>query len=216
MDMSTRPGDEDSRPDGFEPDDETAAGEDPDEPGWGDGIFGRADPRLLLERIYWPTLAIAGLLLFALCYAPWGRGTSDATIGITGLGAVEVDGGPLGGEEIRTELQQWTASAGIATLVLAAIIVVVALLAWWQPRLRLAGFVVVVLAGIGAIINTSLVIAQPAEYLFKDWAVDAVGDTIPVAAGYGVIGALICAAVIVVVALAGLVGRLRFGPARSR
>lgn len=215
MDMSTRPGDEDSRPDGFEPDDETAAGEDPDEPGWGDGIFGRADPRLLLERIYWPTLAIGGLFLFALCYAPWGRGAEGVQPQVTGLGRIEISGAAPEDQPVITSLESEAVAAALPALVLAALIVVVALLAWWQPRLRLAGFAVVLLAAIGAIVNAALVAASPSAALFSDRVNTELGE-VPMGVAYGVIGALVCAAVIAVVALAGLVGRLRLGPVGSR
>ncbi|MEE3849563.1 hypothetical protein VZC37_04425 [Gordonia sp. LSe1-13] len=162
--------------------------------------------RATVRRFTWPIAAVAGLLLVAFSLVPWGVSDAGVQPSITGLGRVRVPGAA---PEDVAFLEEHTMRPGLWTVVLGALIAVVALVAWWRPALRWPAVVIVGLCAIGALAVAIPTLADPGAHLFDQRVQDAVRVESPlIDVGYGLLGVLF-----VGIALIGLVVAAAITPA---
>ncbi len=151
--------------------------------------------RASVRKFTWPIALVTGLLLVAFSLVPWGVSDQGVQPSITGLGRVSVPGA---GPEDVAFLEEHTLRPGLVTVVLGAVIAVVAALAWWRPRLRRPAVVIVGLAAVGALIAAIPTLADPAGHLLDDQVNSALNsDSSLLGAGYGVIGVIVVGIVLI-------------------
>lgn len=134
-------------------------------------------------RYVWPALMVGALVLGGLTFAPWGYGEEGVEPSINGLGEVSVPGATA--EDVAI-LQEHTQRPGLLVLGLAALVLVGAVLAWWQPPGRKDGRVDVVLSvsgsavcglgGLLAAIQGLRVVLDPSARLFTAEILALVGE----------------------------------------
>lgn len=139
-----------------------------------------------------------GLLLVLLAQVQWGSTDEGVEPSITGLGRVTILG--ASDDDVAFFFEDNTDNPGLSVVVLGAVIALVAALGWWRPRLRPAAIGLIGLASIIVLVVGIRTLNDPAAQLFSDRVSEALDADLPeMQAGYGLIGTVVVAILLVAV-----------------
>lgn len=139
-----------------------------------------------------------GLLLVLLAQVQWGSTDEGVEPSITGLGRVTILG--ASDDDVAFFFEDNTGRPGLSVVVLGAVIAVVAALGWWRPRLRPSAIGLIGLASVIVLVVGIRTLSDPAAHLFSDRVSEALDADLPeMQAGYGLIGTVVVAILLLVV-----------------
>lgn len=167
------------------------------------GPTSRIDP---VRRILWPTSFIGGLLLVAFGLAPWGVSDQGVRPKVSGVGRVSVPGA---GPEDVAFLENHTQRPALVVIVLAVVIALAAVVGWWRQPVFWPATVAVAVGSAAVTGWTAIVLTAPDEHLFDGNVLGALdAPSTILTPGYGLIGALVVAAVVLIGSVIAMVMRL--------
>ena len=151
-----------------------------------------------LRGLAWPVMLAGGLLLVLFAQVQWGSTDEGVEPSITGLGRVTILG--ASDDDVAFFFEDNTDNPGLSVVVLGAVIALVAALGWWRPRLRPAAIGLIGLASIVVLVVGIRTLNDPAAQLFSDRVSEALDADLPeMQAGYGLIGTVVVAILLVAV-----------------
>ncbi len=176
---------------------------DPTDPADRVGPTSRIDP---VRRFLWPASLVGGLLLVAFGLAPWGVSDQGVRPKVSGVGRVSVPGAA---PEDVAFLENHTQRPALVVIILAAVIAIAAVVGWWRQSAFWPAIVVVASGSAAVTVWTAIVLTAPDEHLFDDSVLGALdAPSTILTPGYGLIGALVVAAVMLVGSVTAMVMRL--------
>jgi hypothetical protein len=160
-------------------------------------------------------MLVGGLLLVLLAQVQWGWTEEGVEPSITGLGHVKILGATA--DDVEFFFEDKTDRPGLSVVVVGAVIAVVAALGWWRARLRPSAIGLIGLASMIALVVGIRTLSDPAAQLFSDSVSDALGSDLPaMEAGYGLIGTVVVAVLLLAVVAGWVLTALWPRPTVSR